>query len=271
LGLIFRVAANWAGEYEGDYQNPTMPARLQTPRVPAALVTAAGVARSLKARVAGSATRAGQDQDSKTPKAGPATRAPEVEADLDVPRAVQRVRAGDEDAARQLMGHLYPLVLSVVRGHLPRRLGEEDLTQMVFTKIFTKLDQFSGTVPLEHWVSRIAVNTCLNALQAEKIRPEFRWADLSEEEEHVVSSLVATTAELDPDHSFGARDLVGKLLETLKPAERMLLTMLHMEGRSVDEIRQTTGWNASLIKVRAFRARQRLKKQFYRLMKEHTP
>jgi RNA polymerase sigma-70 factor (ECF subfamily) len=190
---------------------------------------------------------------------------------MDVPAAVYRVRAGDEDAARQLMDHLYPLVLSVVRGHLPRRLGEEDLTQMVFTKIFTKLEQFSGTVPLEHWVSRIAVNTCLNALQAEKIRPEFRWADLSEEEEHVVSSLVATTGELDPDRSFGARDLVGKLLETLKPAERMLLTMLHMEGRSVEEIRQRTGWNASLIKVRAFRARQRLKKQFHRLMKEYSP
>jgi len=190
---------------------------------------------------------------------------------LDVPEAVGRVRAGDEEAARRLMQHLYPLVLSVVRGHLPRRLGEEDLTQMVFTKVFTKLDQFSGAVPLEHWVSRIAVNTCLNALQAERIRPEFRWADLSEEEEHVVNSLIATTGELDPDQGFGARDLVTKLLDTLKPAERMLLTMLHMEGRSVAEIRQFTGWSVSLIKVRAFRARQRLKGQFQRLMKESSP
>lgn len=230
-----------------------MSARIDARCVPAALVTAAGMARSLEGQVA--AERA------KAP----------VREELNVPAAVRKARAGDEEAARQLLTHLYPLVLSVVRGHLPRRLSEEDLTQMVFMKMFTKLDQFSGTVPLEHWVSRIAVNTCLNALQAEKIRPEFRWADLSEEEEHLVQSLISTTGELDPDQSFGARDLVEKLLDTLKPAERMLLTMLHMEGRSVEEIREFTGWNASLIKVRAFRARQKLRKQFQRLMKEYSP
>jgi RNA polymerase sigma-70 factor (ECF subfamily) len=228
--------------------------------VPAALVTAAGVARSLSRQAA-----------QKAQKAHEPAKAPAAKEGLDVPAAVRRVRAGDEEAARQLLNHLYPLVVSVVRGHLPRRLGEEDLTQMVFAKMFTKLDQFSGIVPLEHWVSRIAVNTCLNALQAERIRPEFRWADLSEEEEHVVQSLMFTTSELDPDQSLGARDLVGRLMETLGPADRMVLTLLHMEGRSIEEIRRITGWNASLIKVRAFRARRKLRKQLARLMKEQTP
>ncbi|MBP7483151.1 MAG: sigma-70 family RNA polymerase sigma factor [Lacunisphaera sp.] len=236
----------------------------------AALVTAAGVARSLVGQAkapAAQGRKASKAEDAST-TAGTAAAG---SAAVDLGPVICRVRAGDEDAARQLMDHLYPMVLSVVRGHLPRRVGEDDLTQMVFTKVFTKLDQFAGKVPLEHWVSRIAVNTCLNALQAEKIRPEFRWADLSEEEEHVVSSLVATSVELDPDQEVGARDLVGKLLDTLRPAERLLLTMLHMEGRSVAEIRESTGWNASLIKVRAFRARQRLKQQFKRLMQERAP
>lgn len=231
-----------------------MSARIQASCPSVAIVTAPAKTRSLRRQAA----------------AAPAPAQKPVDG-LDVPAAVRKVRAGDEEAARLLLNHLYPLVLSVVRGHLPRRLSEDDLTQMVFTKIFTKIDQFSGTVPLEHWVSRIAVNTCLNALQAEKIRPEFRWADLSEEEEHVVQSLASTTEELEPDHSLGARDLVEKLLETLRPPERMLLRLLHMEGRSVEEIRRTTGWNASLIKVRAFRARQKLKKQLQRLMKQHTP
>jgi RNA polymerase sigma-70 factor (ECF subfamily) len=233
-----------------------MAARLQTSCPPDAVVTAPGRARSIKRQAAAdpaAAAEAGTVQE------------------LDVPAAVRRARRGDEDAAKALLAHLYPLVLSVVRGHLPRRLSEEDLTQMVFTKIFTKLDQFSGIVPLEHWVSRVAVNTCLNALQAEKIRPEFRWADLTEEEEHVVKQLASTQEELDPDRSLGARDLVEKLLETLKPNDRMLLRLLHMEGRSVQEIRQLTGWNISLIKVRAFRARQKLKKQLQRLMKQNTP
>ena len=188
---------------------------------------------------------------------------------LDIPACVARVRDGDGEAARQLLQHLYPLVISIVRGHLPRRTGEEDLAQTIFMKVFAKLDQFSGTVPLEHWVSRIAVNTCLNALQAEKIRPELRWADLSEEEEHVVQNLASTTEELDPDQGFAAREVVDKLFERLAPADRLVLQLLHLEGRSVEEVRERTGWGASMIKVRAFRARRKLKKHLTVLMKEH--
>jgi len=190
-----------------------------------------------------------------------------AEEQLDVPACVARVRQGNEDAARALMNRFYPLVIAVVRGHLPRRTSEEDLAQTVFVKVFAKLDQFSGTVPLAHWISRIAVNTCLNALQAEKIRPEIRWADLSAEEEHVIRSLAATTDELEPGQSLAARDLVDKLLVRLSPNDRLLMNLLHLEGRSVAEIRQRTGWSSSLIKVRAFRARRKLKKHFEKLMK----
>ena len=187
---------------------------------------------------------------------------------LDVPGCVARVRRGDEDAARTLLNHLYPLVLSIVRGHLPRRTSEDDLTQTIFVKVFSKLEQFSGTVPLEHWVSRIAVNTCLNALQAERIRPELRWADLTEEEEHVIQSLDATSDDLEPGHSLAARDLTDKLLDCLKPRDRLLVNLLHVEGRSVEEVKQLTGWNVSMIKVRAFRARNRMRKHMGTLMKE---
>jgi RNA polymerase sigma factor (sigma-70 family) len=189
---------------------------------------------------------------------------------LDVPGCVARVRRGDEDAARSLLNHLYPLVLSIVRGHLPRRTSEDDLTQTIFVKVFSKLEQFSGTVPLEHWVSRIAVNTCLNALQAEKIRPELRWADLTEEEEHVIQTLDATSEDLEPGQSLAARDLTDKLLDCLKPNDRLLVNLLHVEGRSVEEVRQMTGWNISMIKVRAFRARKRMRKHMDVLTKERT-
>jgi RNA polymerase sigma-70 factor (ECF subfamily) len=194
--------------------------------------------------------------------------APRAERELDVPACVRRVRRGDDEAARTLLHHLYPLVIAVVRGHLPRRLSEEDLAQMIFVKVFSKLEQFSGAVPLEHWVSRIAVNTCLNALQAEKIRPELRWADLSEEEEHVVQSLAAASDDLEPGQHLAARELVEKLLQHLKPDDRLLLNLLHLEGRSIEDIRKITGWNVSLIKVRAFRARRKLKKHLESLLRE---
>jgi RNA polymerase sigma factor (sigma-70 family) len=190
------------------------------------------------------------------------------EQSLDVAACVKRVLKRDEDAARELFRHLYPLVARLVRSHLPRRTSQDDLVQTVFMKVFAHLDRFSGAVPLEHWVSRITVNTCLNQLAAEKARPELRWADLSEEQADVLEATMAAPAELDPSGSLVAREIGEKLLAQLPPPERLLLTLLHLEGRSVAEVQQITGWNVPVIKVRAFRARRKLRKYYENLISD---
>jgi RNA polymerase sigma-70 factor (ECF subfamily) len=179
--------------------------------------------------------------------------------DPDASALVEAALRHDDEAARELVRRLYPLVAKVVRAHRSRRTPEEDLCQMIFIKVFQRLNQFSGKVPLEHWVSRIAVNTCLNQIAAEKIRPELRHADLSEEEQAVVENLATSSEELAPDRQFASRQLVEHLLELLKPVERVVIDMIYLQGRSVEEIRKITGWSATLIKVRAFRARQKMK------------
>src|SRR5207248_5937344 len=128
----------------------------------------------------------------------------------------------DDEAARALVRQLYPLVSKLVRAHRPRRTAEEDLCQMIFIKVFQKLSQFSGKVPLEHWVSRIAVNTCLSQIEAEKVRPELRHADLSEEQQAVVDNLATSSDELAPDRQLASRQLVEHLLQLLKPVERLV-------------------------------------------------
>src|SRR6267143_1538787 len=105
---------------------------------------------------------------------------------------VDRARDGDDDAARELIRQLYPMVARIVRGYRPRRAAEEDLSQMIFIKVLQNLTQYSGNVTISHWVSRIGVNTCRDQLMAEKARPELRHADLSEEQSAMVENLVAS-------------------------------------------------------------------------------
>ena len=136
---------------------------------------------------------------------------------------------------------------------------------MIFIKVFQKLSQFSGSVPLEHWVSRVAVNTCLNQIASEKVRPEVRHADLSVEEQAVIENLACSSEELAPDQRFASRQLVEHLLAALKPVERLAIDLLYLQGLSVDEIRKITGWSAALVKVRAFRARQKMKQQLAKI------
>jgi RNA polymerase sigma-70 factor (ECF subfamily) len=190
---------------------------------------------------------------------------------LDVPACIQRVRARDEEAARLLLHHLYPFVIKLVRAHLPRRTSEEDLAQTIFMKIFANIEQYSGVVPLEHWVSRIAINTCLNQLRVEKVRPELRWSDLSEEETYVLECMATTAEELHPDQHLASRELVEKLLDCLSAEDRLVINLLHLEGRSIEEIKLITGWKGPLVKVRAFRARHKLRKHLAKLMMEEQP
>ena len=185
--------------------------------------------------------------------------------DSDAGALVKAALQNDDDAARELVQRLYPLVAKIVRGHRPRRTSEEDLCQMIFIKVFQKLSQFSGIVPLEHWVSRVAVNTCLNQIESEKVRPEVRHADLSIEEKAVVENLASSSDELAPDQRFASRQLVEHLLASLKTVERLAIDLLDLQGRSVEEICKITGWNAALVKIRAFRARQKMKQQLSKI------
>ena len=112
-------------------------------------------------------------------------------------------------------------------------------------------------------------NVCLNEIKAEKIRPEGRWADLSEEEQFVVETLSATEAGESPAvATAGAKDLLKRLLSVLSPKDRLIIQMLHLEERSVAEISKLTGWNVPVIKVRAFRARKKLKAHLAQLEQE---
>jgi RNA polymerase sigma-70 factor (ECF subfamily) len=191
-----------------------------------------------------------------------------VEEPFDFAGCLERVRARDQAAARQLVEQLYPQVIRIVRSHLPRRVAEEDLAQDIFLKMFTRLDQYQGAVPFPHWVSRIAVTTCIDQLRAQKRRPEFRWADLPEEQAEVLDNILTDQRDTAPGDALAARELVNKLLDQLKPDDQMVIRLLDLEQKSLAEISALTGWNQTLVKVRAFRARRKLQKLFQELQQQ---
>ncbi|MDR1789628.1 MAG: sigma-70 family RNA polymerase sigma factor [Opitutaceae bacterium] len=190
---------------------------------------------------------------------------PDDEPEFDFAGCLRRVRDNDQTAARRLVEQLYPLVSRIIRTRLPRATLEEDLAQDVFLKMFTRLDQYQGAVPFTHWVSRIAVTTCIDALRAQRRRPEFRWADLSENEANLLDAVLTNKRDVHAGEALAARELVHKLLDLLQPEDRMVLQYLDLEQKTLVEIREITGWNITLIKVRAFRARKKLQKLFQEL------
>lgn len=135
----------------------------------------------------------------------------------------------------------------------------EDIVQEVFIKAFQKLSTYRGDAPFEHWLMRVAVRTCYDFLRKHQRNKETALAELSDEEDRWLDSVASSPAgeNDDPD---AARALVARLLEPLPPADRMVITLLEIEEKSVKEIAALTGWSVSLVKVRAFRARAKMRK-----------
>ncbi len=147
-----------------------------------------------------------------------------------LPGLLLQVRQGNAAAGGQLVDYLFPTVIRIVRNHRPFAMDEEDLAQEVFMKMFAKLDTYRGLQPLEHWVSRIARNTCYDHLRKQKRRGELRYADLREEESYILEALLSKNAEPAEmlDFPEGIRKLLDQLLASLKPAEQQVLTMFDL-------------------------------------------
>jgi RNA polymerase sigma-70 factor (ECF subfamily) len=204
-----------------------------------------------------------QNLDNVTPETAVAK---EIAYRLDL---VVRWKRGDQSAAQTLIDELYPAVSRVVRTYLSQRESEQDLAQEIFLKVFSRLHQFKGDSPLEHWVTRIARTTCIDRLRRNKVRPELRWADLTEPERHLLEQYPEPQGHQHPSRIVAARDLLDRLLNTLSPEQRQLIVMVDCEGQSLNEVSQTTGWGLAKIKMRLYRLRTYLREKLKRLEKEY--
>lgn len=201
------------------------------------------------------------------PVARPKAAAQSPDDAFDYEGCLDRVRQGEQQAARDLVETLHPLVIGIVRARLPRRTDEQDIVQEVFLKVFSRLEQYRGAVPFPHWVARISTTTCIDQLRLWKRRPEFRLADLSEEEASACERALASEHQTRPNDALVVKELVGRLLAELEPKDRLVIQLLDLEQKSLAEVEAVTGWNKTVIKVRAFRARRKLRQQFLRLRK----
>jgi RNA polymerase sigma-70 factor, ECF subfamily len=180
-----------------------------------------------------------------------------------------RARDGDESAFAEIMRRYSPRVFYVASRFFRERSLVEDAAQEVFLKTFTQLESFEGRGSLEGWITRIATNTCLNMIRGSKRRPELTISDLTEDENNWLDNKlanVATERYRSSERSMIAADLADRVLRTLSPDDRLVLTLMDGEELSVNDVVKLTGWSESKVKVTAFRARRRMRKAVEKLL-----
>jgi RNA polymerase sigma-70 factor (ECF subfamily) len=184
---------------------------------------------------------------------------------LDLARQAQE---GDEFAFSEIVRRYSPRVFSVASRFFRQRSSVEEAAQEVFLKAFTQLKSFEGRGSMEGWLTRIATNTCLNMLRSAKRRPELAVADLTEDETAWLGQQTSSV-EHQPrsvEDTLIASDLADRVLEVLPAEDQLALLMIDGEDASVKEVAEATGWSESKVKVRAFRARKKLREAMEKLL-----
>src|SRR5580700_2461859 len=179
---------------------------------------------------------------------------------------VRRAQSGDEAAFREIVEKYQSKVFSIIHGIVRQRNDVEDIAQQVFAKVYLSLKSFDFRSSLITWIYKITVNECFDFLRKRKVRKLVYESDLSEDEvRRVENSEPAVDRQVPIDATLARRDYVVKLLTRVSDEERMLLMMKEVEGFSVEELASMTGMNENTIKVKLFRARQKLVKAAQRL------
>jgi len=178
---------------------------------------------------------------------------------------LERIRSGATDDFAEIVRRHQSRVFAILHRYERDAHRVEDLAQETFLKAWRALAQFDGRAPFEHWISRIAVRTALDHLRKEKRRQnEVALPELGEDALDWLRS-GEEKSELD---SRSTAEILELAMRELSPADRVVITMQELEGCSVKEIAAATGASGIAVRVRAMRAREKLKRALEKLAKK---
>lgn len=173
---------------------------------------------------------------------------------------VQMARSGDAGAFNRIVTAYRRRILGTISRLIGRPEDVEDVAQEVFMRLYFSLEQLRTAEVFEPWLYRLTVNACYDYLRRNKRRLESRMADLSEQQVMVADAAAGSRAQSEESERRRVHDTVNGLLASVSEEDRILLTMKEVEGLSLKELEKVYGVNENALKVRLFRARQRVLK-----------
>ena len=180
-----------------------------------------------------------------------------VEFDL-----IERARSGDSVAFNGVVAAYRKRIFGTIARLIGRPEDVEDVAQDVFLRLYFSLDQLRTPEVFEPWLYRLTVNAAYDYLRRQRRRHESRLSDLSEQQVLMADAAAGRVADLDANHRKRTCELVDELLSGVSEQDRILLKLKEVEGKSLKELEEIYKVKENALKVRLFRARQRVLKAF---------
>lgn len=171
---------------------------------------------------------------------------------------IEKARSGDDASFNQLVTAYRKRILGTIARLIGRPEDVEDVAQEVFVRLYFSLDQLRTAEVFEPWLYRLTVNAAYDYLRRQKRRGESRMSDLSEQQVMLADAVAGGKADEDGRAKARTREFVNELLGAVSEEDRILLTLKEVEGLSLRELEKIYHVNENALKVRLFRARQRV-------------
>lgn len=174
---------------------------------------------------------------------------------------LQRISQGETDRFADLISRYQRHVIRIVGRRVPADQVEE-IVHDVFVRAYIGLPRFSKSVSFDHWLAGIAVRTCYDFWRTRK-RAEVPVSALTDDHHRWMEQVLSAQSDdqfRDQTQKQEAADILDWALKQLTPENQAVLTLVHLDGYSVREAAELLGWSLVNVKVRAYRARQELRK-----------
>lgn len=178
------------------------------------------------------------------------------------PEVVERARNGDSGAFDEIVQAYRKRILGTISRLIGRPEDVEDVGQEVFLRLYYSMQQLRTPDMFEPWLYRLTVNAAYDYHRKNKRRKESRMSDLSEAQVTLADAEASGEATRESQRKGLIREFVQKLLGEISEEDRLLLLLKEVEGLSLRELEQIYGAKENALKVRLFRARQRVLKAF---------
>jgi RNA polymerase sigma-70 factor, ECF subfamily len=178
------------------------------------------------------------------------------------PQLIENAKNGDAVAFNQLVTVYRKRILGIISRLIGRPEDVEDVAQEVFVRLYYSLDQLRTADVFEPWLYRLTVNASYDYLRRIKRRNESRMADMSEPQVMMADSVAGVKRNDEENEKTRTRDLVHSLFRHVSDEDRILLMLKEVEGLSLKELGAIYRVNENALKVRLFRARQRVLKAY---------
>jgi RNA polymerase sigma-70 factor (ECF subfamily) len=175
---------------------------------------------------------------------------------------IERAREGDDAAFNQIVQAYRKRILGTIARLISRSEDVEDVGQEVFVRLYFSLDQLRSPEVFEPWLYRLTVNAAYDYLRRQRRRTEARLGDLSEKQVMMADAAESGRRHEEAERLGKMRDLVDALFANVSEEDRILLTLKEVEGLSLKELEKIYRVNENALKVRLFRARQRVLKAY---------